>query len=222
MKSSRKKSEILSNSVFGWAPSVLDGTEHIAQYENQELPDSFSYEGVIPGVLNQGQTSTCVPHSVSSIMDWYMSLKMGRPTSFNMSIYNIYNRKDNYGDGMTFKCALSILKNIGAVTAKEYNTNNYNNAVKIREYALIRNLYSLKYSIIMNGPCLIATMVKSMNDDYWNGTENYGGHAVSCVGWDTTGIIIRNSWGSSWGNNGYTHMPYKDFSKILEAWTAIF
>jgi C1A family cysteine protease len=44
-----------------------------------------------------------------------------------------------------------------------------------------------------------------------------GGHAVVCVGYDDDqimadgskgGFIIRNSWGSSWGIEGYFYMPY--------------
>jgi len=213
------------NIVYGWTPSELDGTEHIADYtyENQELPNSFSYRGLIPGVLNQGNTSTCVPHAVSSILDWQDSLKNGNPTSFNMSIYNIYDKKDNEGDGMTFKRALSILKNTGAVTTKEYRKKDYDNAIKIREYAMIKNIFNLKYSILLNGPCLIATMVRDpYSMEYWKGYNNYGGHAVSCVGWDEEGIEIRNSWGEDWGDEGYTHMKYEDFGNILEAWTALF
>ena len=38
-----------------------------------------------------------------------------------------------------------------------------------------------------------------------------GGHAVLCVGYDNEiqRFIIRNSWGSSWGLNGYFTMPYE-------------
>lgn len=37
-----------------------------------------------------------------------------------------------------------------------------------------------------------------------------GGHAVLIVGYDDTKkvLIIRNSWGTSWGDNGYFYMPY--------------
>jgi C1A family cysteine protease len=37
-----------------------------------------------------------------------------------------------------------------------------------------------------------------------------GGHAVLCVGYDDTKqcVIVRNSWGSNWGLNGYFYMPY--------------
>lgn len=209
--------------IFGWTPSNLDGTEHIANYENEEIPESFSYKKVIPGVLNQGSNPTCVPHSISSIFDWYSSINNGYPSSFNMSIYNIYDRKDNIGDGMSFKCALSNLKKIGAVTTNEYNHKDFDNAVFVKEYAMVRNLNTLKYSILLNGPALIATMVRNIDsDEYWKGYGNYGGHAVSCIGWTKDKLIIRNSWGNYWGDNGYTYMPFSDFGKyVLEAWTAI-
>lgn len=37
-----------------------------------------------------------------------------------------------------------------------------------------------------------------------------GGHAVLAVGYDnaTQCILVRNSWGASWGDGGYFHMPY--------------
>jgi C1A family cysteine protease len=37
-----------------------------------------------------------------------------------------------------------------------------------------------------------------------------GGHAVMAVGYDDTKkcFVVRNSWGTSWGDNGYFFMPY--------------
>jgi C1A family cysteine protease len=37
-----------------------------------------------------------------------------------------------------------------------------------------------------------------------------GGHAVCAVGYDdkTKRLLVRNSWGSSWGIKGYFTMPY--------------
>jgi C1A family cysteine protease len=38
-----------------------------------------------------------------------------------------------------------------------------------------------------------------------------GGHAVCCVGYNDAEqmFIVRNSWGSSWGLQGYFKMPYQ-------------
>ena len=37
-----------------------------------------------------------------------------------------------------------------------------------------------------------------------------GGHAVLAVGYDDNKehFIVRNSWGTKWGDNGYFYMPY--------------
>jgi C1A family cysteine protease len=42
------------------------------------------------------------------------------------------------------------------------------------------------------------------------GEKQLGGHAVLAVGYDDTtqSFIVRNSWGSSWGQGGYFTMPY--------------
>jgi C1A family cysteine protease len=38
-----------------------------------------------------------------------------------------------------------------------------------------------------------------------------GGHAVLCIGYDdaTQRFLIRNSWGSDWGNKGNFTLPYE-------------
>jgi len=44
-----------------------------------------------------------------------------------------------------------------------------------------------------------------------NGEATVGGHAVLAVGYsDPKGhLIVRNSWGPSWGDHGYFYMPYE-------------
>jgi C1A family cysteine protease len=41
--------------------------------------------------------------------------------------------------------------------------------------------------------------------------SSHGGHAVMAVGYndEVRRFIIRNSWGSNWGNRGYFTMPYE-------------
>lgn len=44
-----------------------------------------------------------------------------------------------------------------------------------------------------------------------NTEQILGGHAVALVGYNdaTSSFIARNSWGTSWGKNGYFYMPYQ-------------
>ena len=56
--------------------------------------------------------------------------------------------------------------------------------------------------------------------------ELLGGHAVCIVGYDDNlnggRFIVRNSWGTSWGDNGYFYMPYQviqNTSMSSDFWT---
>jgi C1A family cysteine protease len=54
--------------------------------------------------------------------------------------------------------------------------------------------------------------------------ECLGGHAVMCVGFDDAKkmFIVRNSWGTTWGDNGYFHLPYDYMTSsalVSDIWT---
>jgi C1A family cysteine protease len=49
--------------------------------------------------------------------------------------------------------------------------------------------------------------------------KKYGGHAFACVGWTKDKLWFKNSWGSSWGKNGYFYIPFENFSKY-SIWNA--
>ncbi|MCC5829226.1 MAG: C1 family peptidase [Phycisphaeraceae bacterium] len=38
--------------------------------------------------------------------------------------------------------------------------------------------------------------------------DAYGGHAVTIVGYNDLGFIVKNSWGTDWGDNGYAIVSY--------------
>jgi len=49
-----------------------------------------------------------------------------------------------------------------------------------------------------------------------------GGHAVLVVGYDMNEkrFIVRNSWGSGWGKNGYFTLPFEYVDKMgNDFWT---
>ena len=54
--------------------------------------------------------------------------------------------------------------------------------------------------------------------------QRLGGHAVMAVGYDEkkSVFIVRNSWGKSWGDQGYFYMPFtyiNDINKADDFWT---
>ena len=205
---------------FGFEPSVMDGTEHVfgagGMMPTTTLPKSYSYRKYLPGVLNQGTESICVPCSISAYLNWRENLPTGSKKDNKIDYHEIYGIRTNKGEGMTFKEAFRYLRHHG-VTSKYGN-------LSIKEYALVRDINSLKTALVMNGPCVGALPVYSDRPEFWNkwnGDGFYGYHAISIVGYNTEGFIIRNSWGPGFANGGYTTIKFEEFNKLLEVWTII-
>jgi C1A family cysteine protease len=104
---------------------------------------------------------------------------------------------------------------------------------KIFEYRRINGLDELKAALADGQPVVFGfnvyqsfesddvakTGIVSMPKD---GESLLGGHAVLAVGFDDTKgqVIVRNSWGDSWGDKGYFYMPYEVFNKlVMDMWT---
>lgn len=198
--------------VYGYIPSKLDGSETVAEFGNFKVPDKFSYQPLMPPIRDQGTSSTCVCQTLTGILDVQRNSKTGQvSTCNNFSIDELYSQRSNKdSEGMMIKEALHILRHKGL------------NNEKIDNYAMCTSVEVAKQAIIANGPLAIGMMVyDNGSDKYWidNG-ERLGGHCTMLVGYDEKGFIMRNSWGLSYGNKGYIHLPYKDYQEYcMECWT---
>ena len=204
--------------ALGFRPSELDGTEYVfsvaANVSN--IPSKYSYKRFLPKVIDQGQDPICVPCSTSAYLNWRENLETGSKKDNKIALYELYNSKSTQEEGMTFKEAFSYLRHHG-VSSKAGN-------LKIGHYAMVRSFLMLRNAIVANGPCFAALPVYNFDAEFWNkrpGDGFYGYHAVSIVGYDKDGFIIRNSWGTSFGDKGYTHISNEDVSKMLEIWTIL-
>lgn len=205
---------------FGFKQSEIDGSEILFKVAREiKLPDSYSYTKYLPKVLNQGAKPICVPCSVSCFINWKKNLEgNGNNIDHKVDLDAIYSsREDKYDDGMTFKEAFRFLRHEGVKT--DFGI------AKIGEYAKVGSELQLKQALIINGPCIGGLPVyDTYRTNFWekyHGDSFIGGHAVAIVGYNKDGFIIRNSWGEKFGNNGYTTIPYDDFSKFYELWTVL-
>lgn len=203
---------------YGWTPSKLDGSEQqFDPIKNFDIPDEYSYVNFLPPVENQGSTNMCVTYSLAAHLDWNCNVDNSIDNNRNNHInkQEIYSSRSIPGDnGMTFKEALNFLKKQGVKSD--------HGRLRIEKYAMVKSELGLKHALLLNGPCVGGLYVKNpTGQDFWNGNQNYGGHAIAIVGYNKYGFIIRNSWGTRYGKNGYWVISYNDFSKILECWTII-
>jgi hypothetical protein len=131
-------------------------------------------------------------------------------------------------DGTSLKAALDIARKYGAVIEDLLAFGNkplyqgsgqtfYAEASKLRiasYFNLGRNLSNWREWLVNNGPVLTRLDV----DDTWmNATEingkletylpatKIGGHAVALVGYRPNEFIVRNSWGTAWGDKGFAY-----------------
>lgn len=198
-------------------------------------------------VLNQGSSSCCVACAISQSRHLMEYIQSGDTEIFSpMYIYGNRKVDDYHGEGMMPREALSNLKNFGICHKKDYDGFfSYQKAVKIyrnnkkeldslaypyriSSYYRLNTIKEIKEAIYTTGNVLLSYNV---HDCFFNPidgvvkcddsmyVDEYNGHEVLGIGFNEIGIIICNSWGEEWGNNGTAVIPYE--YAIEEAWCCV-
>jgi hypothetical protein len=87
---------------------------------------------------------------------------------------------------------------------------------KVHPYTLAKLLYlkgDLMDDLLMEEVAYGFTDMYRINDK-GEKVSNFGGHVVTIVGYNERGFIIKNSWGTTWGDGGYGYVSY-DLHKLL-------
>ncbi len=144
-------------------------------------------------------------------------------------------------EGTSIRYAMKVLNRIGVPTesAWPYDDVDFGEPERwasmvsrwslIDSYWRITNLVELK-AALTDGPVPIG--VPCFYEFFFVGDDGvisypenpdtiYGGHAICAVGYDDDKKLIKfkNSWGYSWGQNGYGYLPYEYIDDFLwDAW----
>ena len=223
--------------VYGYSVSPYD----IRDYKVEvlpSLPPRFSLDFSQVKVKNQNQTSSCMAHALSTVLEYHAKNTVRLSTEF---IYGLRDEFSNYkGKGMYMRDACKIAFKYGDLlyedcpgntevpncfnTAKQALSNSSAVAraaqYKIKAYYKCSTVDEIKTALIKYGPVIIGM---NWYDDYRvkNGilvggkSSNYGCHAIVIYGYDDRGFMCQNSFGKYWGEGGRFILPFD--VKPLEA-----
>lgn len=225
---------------FGLIPSPPDIRDYTlaAGITKEKLPETFMNESV--KIKNQGARSTCVAHSLSSLVEFHNLQETKSYDEFSTEfIYGCRTLDDYLGEGMHLRDGLKVIQKYGDVKYSVLPGNSIMNIARnkvierfdelkekayphrISAYYKINSLDELKYALYHYGPVPGAMKYYKKGKIASDGTysydtnNTYGNHAVLIVGWTEDGFIIQNSWGLFWGNKGYFKVLYKDMDILF-------
>lgn len=202
---------------FGFIPSkITPDTVKFQAPKSMMLPKKYTYRPFLSPVTNQGSDPYCIPHSIATWLNWRENTKTGVKVDNHIRYSDIYRSKKVYGEGMTYQEAFDYLKKKGVKTDK--------GVMKISTAGFISSTALLKAALIANGPCFGALPVYDPESNtFWkrNGSPIQGWHSITIVGWNEEGYIIRNSWGTLFGDKGYITIPYSEANSFREIWTIL-
>lgn len=238
------KVHTVENFISGVEKDPFDGRDFSAGAIYTALgattnPKTLDLRGDLPSVRNQGSRGTCAAHAGSTIKEYQERQDTGYRGKFSPEFIYFY-RANKPNTGMFSRDVMKILAERGCCTEATlpYQSKEANAATeipkaaetealgyKIAEYARVNTIEELKTALYQNGVCYISFPVYDTRPEFWRkktpDSKLVGGHAVCVVGYDDRGFIIRNSWGTSFGENGYVWYPYNDFGQHWDIWTAI-
>lgn len=195
-----------------------------------KFPRTLDYTRYLQEVRNQGVQGTSLAQVGACMVEW-RERKINK-NGIQLSPQFLYNsREDKKLNLMCGRELMKLLVNKGCCTEKVCPYGTLENTeemsgdaekYRVKGYARIQTMDTLKASLVMFGPCLITFPVYNHTSYMWKqhkDEQKLGGHAMTIVGYNYKGFILRNTWGKYWENQGYCLYPYEDWGYHDEVWT---
>jgi C1A family cysteine protease len=200
----------------------------------------------LPPIYNQGNLGSCTANAVGAMVNYMQKIKFMPSRLFTYYTTLTLENTVNEDAGATLRNTMKSVSRYGVCPetlwpyiisrfAIKPSDESYVAAAshKIIEYVSVPHdqssietllsknfviafgfiVYSSFYAVSRNGMARMPA----------RGERVIGGHAVVLVGYDRSRrlFIVRNSWGSNWGDKGYFYMPYDyvlDRQRAFDFW----
>jgi len=203
------------------------------------LPSFIDMRNLMPPIYDQLQLGSCTANSstsydvflynnkveLSRLFEYYKVREIEGTVNEDSGATNRDNVKSINKSGICEKSLMpyDISKfTIPPIEEAIINAKQYT----ISSYVALSNLSDIKQALAISKPVILGMDVfESFEGSKIAKTgkmpmplkkeQNLGGHSVLVIGYVDAGsyLIVRNSWGSSWGDKGCFYMPYKYLTK---------
>ncbi len=224
---------------YGWRPQLPDARDMMYARRLGNLPPAQDLRPSMPPVYDQGQLGSCTGNAIAGAMEYERDRQglVDFIPSRLFVYYNERALEGTVSSdsGAVIRDGIKVVNtegvcpetlwpyDIGMFAVKPpkrcYVAATKDKAVR---YESIQTLGELKDALASNFSVVFGfTVYESFESQAVaqdgvmplpkKGEAVVGGHAVLAVGYsDTEGhVIVRNSWGSAWGDHGYFYMPYQ-------------
>ena len=192
----------------------------------------------MPPIWDQGDLGSCVAHAVGAALEYTLREFRSLPdfTPSRLAIY--YDARalqgwQNEDTGCYLRDAFKVVAHRGFAPEDEwpYDPRRFTTAPPGRYYDLALHHKAVAYGRVAQDKDSIRRVLASADPIAFGMTvfssflsdavrttgvvplpkaeeHDNGGHAVLMVGYTKTRVIVRNSWGTDWGNKGYFYLPW--------------
>lgn len=214
--------------------------------QESSLPESFTWQDVngvdyTTEIKDQTPAPTCEAYALCAALETIMQYQKNDTYNADLSETHLYfYAGGTYESGyVNLIDAANYLVNVGVPDEGCYpdpqRAYDYpfislegweNRTVKINEWGWVNNTVAdIKEALIEHGPLVFCALFWKDFYIYHTGVYRHkwgapaGGHVMTIIGYDDSEecFIVKNSWGASWGLDGYYKMAY-DAGMITGQW----
>ena len=228
----------MSERRYTWKPDIPDQRDYKYKKVKVALPTKVDLRTQCSPVEDQGQLGSCTANALVGALEFLeLKNKVSFSDLSRLFVYyneRLIENTVNSDSGAMIRDGIKTLASQGVCSEPEWpyvitkfkskpTSKCYTDALghKISLYQRLNTLSDMKNCLAAGVPFVFgftvydsfesSTVAKTGVVNLPAKTEKVlGGHAVCAVGYDdsTNRFIVRNSWGTSWGQKGYFTIPY--------------
>jgi cathepsin L len=213
---------------LGYKPSALKQLPHLGvhEYAGEELAASVDWttQGAVTPVKDQGQCGSCWAFSTTGGMEGAWQIASGSLTSMSEQQLVDCSTQNAGCNGGSMELAFNFAGTVNVATESSYpytardgscKSSGYTTAIPrggVTGYKSVGQSTNSLKSALQTGPVSVAIEADQMSFQMYSGGVLSSGcgtnldHGVLAVGYDSNSFKVKNSWGASWGSNGYVQI----------------